>query len=1136
MHRLRRLVVTGIALASAGLGLLTSGARADSPPIGGGTYLASGSRVTSTIGTLYDSVEVDGDGNVTKEDDDKDVYVFEGYAGQTVTISAKAPRGSALLPLLDIFAPDGRQIAVEDGLRQVPRQPAAPRKSAKLIFKLDQSGTWSIRVRGQFPGKVLRGDNPATTDVVETNYRYVQYDYSTFKDTEGHVRTQRTKGDYVLSVRYRSPRNVSFRNAVPGEDGFYRFEVPASGGATVSGVLTFRGGTPTFVTVLDPTGRDLKVPPSYATTVVGRKVSITPVILPRSSVIGPFTFVFQANPTASTRVTFRPKVILPKDEKPLKVRLAADEPLITSIDPPRGGPDITLTVKCTGLSDPASQDKPRVFLSRIEVDPDDITVQTTGNTVSLVVTTPTESDLPLGTYDLKVTSSTGQAAVVEGGFQVVEPPRGDSISPSVGSSSGGYVVTINGARFNTSKLGGKANGMKIGFRQPNTGSTFEPQVQVNVYSSTKLDFTMPPIPVPGLYEVYVIDSLTQRRGKLLQQFLATETVSISDVTPALVPTLGGETIYIRGSNFLATDEVYIETAPGSDTYEKFTGTYFSKTRHQLSAPVRTPGTYRVYIYDPTNTYSTATRSFAYYRFQDYSPDLGITGSDGFDGWTTALADMDKDGDLDLFVSRRGTGTLATSSQTRVLRHKGVDAQGNFKGFEDVTAVTMPAPASDDDWRAERIRVSDLNGDGYPDIVIVTDHASYPKSDEKSHVRLLMNERRSSGSDVSERAFRDRTADLMAPLRKMTRLYGSSGKNEMDDWKGKDLWVGDLDAANVGPPEIVITGENVFENYYVSCTPYCASPYSGGYTYSFYWGGTRVFRWDQTARAGLGRYKFDANYFPRKSGITVAIFNPPPGIKVPTCSPNQCRGTFTPFTGQRLAVGPLDEDGKPDIAVLNSKPVMREGNTISSLQVGINVFHSGASVWDVTDDMTGLGESDFMRGNTLAIGTSGFPDGFGLGLIAVAKDDPTNVTGSALRMVRYLPTPDRSADPGNFDLVTTDVLPAAGVEDRFHASDIAFVDIDGDSDDDLLLLARTPPNGSGSGFRIFRNETVNGKAGVFTKTLSPLIDTLLTATEHYEGDSLAVGDLDGDKAYEFLMTLATTGSHPSPFTRAIRTER
>ena len=93
---------------------------------------------------------------------------------------------------------------------------------------------------------------------------------------------------------------------------------------------------------------------------------------------------------------------------------------------------------------------------------------------------------------------------------------------------------------------------------------------------------------------------------------------------------------------------------------------------------------------------------------------------------------------------------------------------------------------------------------------------------------------------------------------------------------------------------------MFENYYVSCTPYCASPYSAGYSYSFYWGGTRVFKWDQSARSGLGRYKYDQNYFTRKSGITVPIFNAPPGVVVPTCTPGQCRGKFTPFIGQRLA--------------------------------------------------------------------------------------------------------------------------------------------------------------------------------------------------------------------------------------------
>jgi hypothetical protein len=841
--------------------------------------------------------------------------------------------------------------------------------------------------------------------------------------------------------------------------------------------------------------------------------------------------VFQADPALpSTRVALRSTLKLAKPAKGMKAKFSLLEPTITqeAVIPSRGGPLVNVFVTVQNWADEGNDGIARVFLGRLEMDPAFITKTVNANKSAVIrFRTPDATLLPLGSYDLKITSSSGQAAVLRNGFTVVPPPEAVTLDPVVGSAAGGFDVTIDGSNFNTTPLK-----MAVRFRNVGDNTLTTPPITFKVQTENRLVFEFPKnLLIDGSYGVQVVDVDTQRWDELPMLLELTKTAAINRVTPGLVPVLGGDTMYVSGSNFRDTDKVWLETAPQSGQYEQMTLISSSETVHQFAAPVRTKGVYRVYVEDEIG-YETPTRSFAYYKFADL--DLGlVAGTDSFDAWTTTLADFDKDGDLDLFLSRRGGTTLAATSETRVLRNSGSGQ------FTDVTAATMPAvdTTGKDDWRADKIQVADATTDGYPDIVIVTNSDKFPPADAKSHVRILVSEPKTL-SNQTERVFRDRTNDLMPPIRTMSYLYGSQGLNEKDDWRGLDMFVGDIDVSNQGPPEIVITGDKVFENFYVGCTPYCASPYSGGYTYSFYWGGTRVFKWDQSARSGLGRYKYDKDYFPRSGGVTVAVFNPPPGITIPICNGGSCRGRFTPFIGQRLAVGKLDLDGKPDFAVANNQTVKKQGADISSLQVAINVVGSdGAngnfSITDVTSRLTLLGDSDKFRADAVAIGQPGYPDGDGYGFLAISKAAGTG-SSTVLRILRYRP-PLVAKDLADFTVVGDLMLPASDPNDRFQASRLEFVDVDEDGDQDLLALAPAPPGGNGQALRIFRNEVVNSKSGIYTQRLFGLTGDIVTASEHYEGDVLAIGDVDGDKSLDFIVT-RTTPSGAGSQTRAFRTDK
>jgi VCBS repeat protein/IPT/TIG domain-containing protein len=729
------------------------------------------------------------------------------------------------------------------------------------------------------------------------------------------------------------------------------------------------------------------------------------------------------------------------------------------------------------------------------------------------------------------TSTSGQPAVRADAFEVVPPPTLLSFDPPFSSVLGGTEITLTGSDFRSSM------GLLVdGVLQPVT--------------ATYADATTLRFPAPthgaGFVTLGVVDLGSQLRSELTSApFEFVTTPVINRVRPALVPVLGGETVTLDGVLFAADDSVFLETTtPGS--YEEVSATqttFVDATRHRFVTPVRPKGDYRVYVIDAAGRPNTPrTRTITYFDFADVTAASGFGTSiaDSGDAVTSALLDVDGDGDLDLALARSGGATAAATPQTRVLLNDGHGA------FTDATASVMP-PAGTDDWRADRMVAADIDGDGHTDLVIATNSLTVPPSN-RSHTRLLMNERRGgTGLDADERVLRDRTIDLMAPVRTMQRYgaFGGDGSSYVsDDWRGLDVWVGDLDANGSGPPDIVLTHDeakdddnpnaDVFKSG-VYCGSYCASPYGSSYAYSFYWGGSRAFVWDKNARGGLGRYRFDANFFPRKSGPVVPT-EAPGGIGFPVCSAHYnsiCKSMFTPFTGKRLAVGDLNADGKPDVAVVADHAVQRRFTingpltTISSLQVALQGFNAqdGAKVTDVTAKLTALGGD--LSGDAVAIGRTGYPDGNPDASIALARAAST----PGLRLLRF------HDDAGTLSVadVSAATLPAPVGADALQAGEVRFVDIDGDGDQDLVLLAPAAPGGTQAALRLLRNAGSGDVRGVFARPWDALVEAAVLPGDPFEGAALSIGDLTGDGLPEFAVSRALHGTQPAD-TRILSIQR
>ena len=998
---------------------------------------------------------------------DSDTRRFQGYDGQTFSAVLKVPKKSGLDPALVLTRPDGSRFA-EQGIGTTEKTVAI------ATTTLDATGTWTLAVLGE---QVVQDQDP----------------------------DDQTTGAYTLQVKLGKPAGVGL---VPDSNGQYRILVPAEGGALLSYTLSYTGSAPVFDSLRDPAG-NLVAGFNGSTTVKNYRFGA-------AQPIGTYVLTFNAPAgTAPTNVQFSMKLKPGPGGAKRKAELDKNEPIVLAggANPPAGGPGTTLIVTTSRLYDPKAPndvENVRLYLGHFEVP---ISGVDQGGTITGTL----PSGLVKGVYDVVVTSTTGQATARVGAFEVVDPPILDDLDPTVGTAGGGFPVTLRGRNFRLGHMGLAIDGVKQPVN-PIAGSETEDSVS----------FLMPSRGAEKV-TVSVMDlenGQIDRRPILTDNFEFVSTPAISRIVPSLTPTLGGDIIYVNGSSFSDTDSVYLERPPaGSGVFDEITATettFVNTKRHQFIAPPRPPGAYSLYVQDEFGEPDPPrTRKLTYFTFVDVSGTTGLGA--GSDGWTNAVADYDGDGKDDLFVARRGGGSVSGSSLTRVFRNNPTGT------FTDVTSSLMPAPLGDDDWRADRIWLADVNADAYPDIYIVTNSATYPPA-ARSHVRILVNEQRSGTGPATDRVFRDRTVDLMAPVRTSQPLW-SGGGGVADNWRGLDMWVGDVDKGSAGPPEILITHNELKEEINVGCGSYCASPYSSWYTYSFYWGGSRAFVWDKSARAGQGRYRFEHNFFPRKAGVTVPIYNAP--VPIPICGyGTPCRGKFTPFTGKRIAVGSLDGDGKLDVAVLNDADVTKNGEATSALQVAVQRFNpgEGSLLWDVTAVVHALGADN--KADTVAIGQPGYPDGAGTGTIVFTKRAAAG-GGSVMRVLKFKPTavPGQVAD---FEDITNDVLPPTTSNENWQAADMRFVDVDGDGDQDLLLVAPAAPGGTEPAFRVLRNEIVGGKVGVFRETLRDLLLPIASGPRYFEGDALAIGDVNDDDTMDYVITREAVGTPPD--TRVILTKK
>ncbi|MEO4000559.1 IPT/TIG domain-containing protein [Mesorhizobium sp. CAU 1732] len=482
------------------------------------------------------------------------------------------------------------------------------------------------------------------------------------------------------------PYSVSF--TASGGDGTYTFDtsdVPTELTASVQGgVLTLSGsfdgpqlsaftigvvsGTQTTtgeysLLVQPPMDAPviIQVSPSVGTTAGGMEVTII-----GENFVAPMTVTFGGVPAANVRVLDNSTItatapagpIGPVDVTVTRADKQGTEPDgFTYVAPPAinaiapafgpifGGTEVTITG--TGLADAVA-----------------VNFGVTDASFTVVSDTQITARVPAvgsaGVVDVEVvTILTASVASAASRFTYVGPPVIDAITPDLGSTHGGTVVTITGSGF-------------TGTSAVSFGAT--PAASYSIDSDTQITATTP-AGAAGTIDVVVTALAGTSAPSAASRFTYVAPPTISAITPASGSTLGGTAVTITGTGFMGASAVSFGGTTASFSVD-------SDTQITAMTPTGTGGTVYIEVTTPGGTSAAdATSRFTYVAppaIDAIAPALGptdggtevtITGS----GFTGASA-----------VNFGGTAaTFTVNSDTQIT----ATAPAGAAGIIDVTVAT-----------------------------------------------------------------------------------------------------------------------------------------------------------------------------------------------------------------------------------------------------------------------------------------------------------------------------------------------------------------------------------------------------------------------------------------------------------------
>lgn len=203
------------------------------------------------------------------------------------------------------------------------------------------------------------------------------------------------------------------------------------------------------------------------------------------------------------------------------------------------------------------------------------------------ITTVTPSSPSAQTVSVRVSNTDGRNDTLSNAFTYTSGPTISAVSPNVGSTSGGSLVTITGTNF--------ASGSIVTFDGVSA-------TDVNVINSG-LVTARTPAHAAGTVSVAVISSAGQAVRTNAYTYQAAATVT--RIAPISGPTSGGSVVLITGTNFTSPMTVTFGGTPASNVV------VLNSTTIQATTPARSAGTATVQVKSADGATAVGSLSFAY---------------------------------------------------------------------------------------------------------------------------------------------------------------------------------------------------------------------------------------------------------------------------------------------------------------------------------------------------------------------------------------------------------------------------------------------------------------------------------------------------------------------------------------------
>ena len=277
-----------------------------------------------------------------------------------------------------------------------------------------------------------------------------------------------------------------------------------------------------------------------------------------------------------------------------------------------------------------------------------------------------------GTVSVVVTESPhNETATLTGGFTYASSTSigVSSTSPTQGPTTGGTVVTITGAGFQT--------GATVTFG--NTQST-----AVTVASSTEIGAMSPP-ESSGTVAITVTDPNAQS-ASLPSAFTYTSGPSVTSVSPNSGPVTGGTTVTLLGSGFQSGASVTFGGIAAASV------TLVSSTEIQAVSPVSPAGTVSIAVTNTDSQSATLASAFTYF----HTVGLGWTGSTSTVSGYNVYRSSTSGGPYSRLNSSLLPGTTfidnnVQAGQTYFYVTTAVNSNNVESAYSDQAQATVPSP-------------------------------------------------------------------------------------------------------------------------------------------------------------------------------------------------------------------------------------------------------------------------------------------------------------------------------------------------------------------------------------------------------------------------------------------------------------